>query len=159
MSTMQLGYVYGGATLHAYKFTGKERDNESGIDNFGARYYESYIGRFMTPDWSQDPDPIPYADYENPQTLNLYSYVQNNPLSQRDATGHVHCDSDTTTWGPGAVTVTAGACHPDWSDFPLLIGAFGHHYIPQAIWKNLDKASQSWEFLNKLTTRALKNPR
>src|SRR5262249_39033850 len=32
--------------------TGKERDAESGLDNFGARYYSSYVGRFMSPDWS-----------------------------------------------------------------------------------------------------------
>jgi len=37
--------------------------------------------------------------------------------------------------------------------------ATGHHYVPQAIWKNLDKASQQWKALNKITTRALKNPR
>ena len=84
------------ATLTApvsYKFTGKERDSESGLDEFGARYYASTMGRFMTPDWSRDPDPIPYADYENPQTLNLYQYVENNPLNAWDPDGHAH-------WGP-----------------------------------------------------------
>ena len=35
-----------------YKFTGKERDSESGLDMFGARYYRSSLGRFMTPDWA-----------------------------------------------------------------------------------------------------------
>jgi hypothetical protein len=39
------------------------------------------------------PDPIPYADYENPQTLNLYQYVENNPLNAWDPDGHAH-------WGP-----------------------------------------------------------
>jgi RHS repeat-associated protein len=34
----------------SYKFTGKERDSESGLDNFGARYNASAMGRFMTPD-------------------------------------------------------------------------------------------------------------
>jgi RHS repeat-associated protein len=34
------------------KFTGKERDTESGLDMFGARYYGSSLGRFMTPDWA-----------------------------------------------------------------------------------------------------------
>jgi RHS repeat-associated protein len=86
------------AFWHGYKFTGKERDSESGLDNFGARYFGSSFGRFMTPDWSRDPDPIPYADYENPQTLNLYGNVHNNPLSRRDVTGHVHCGPDKATW-------------------------------------------------------------
>lgn len=64
-----------------YKFIGKERDAESNLDEFGARYYASNMGRFMTPDWSEDPDSVPYTNCENPQTLNLYGYVQNNPLS------------------------------------------------------------------------------
>ena len=33
-----------------YKFTGKERDDESGLDYFGARYYGNALGRFITPD-------------------------------------------------------------------------------------------------------------
>src|SRR5271170_4338227 len=53
---------------------GKERDSESGNDYFGARYYASTMGRFMSPDWSDDPSPVPWADLENPQSLNLYAY-------------------------------------------------------------------------------------
>jgi RHS repeat-associated protein len=74
--------------------TGKERDSESGLDNFGARYYGSNMGRFMSPDYS-DGDPVPFADYSNPQTLNLYSYVQNNPLTNTDADGHERCQDGT----------------------------------------------------------------
>jgi RHS repeat-associated protein len=37
------------------RFTGKERDSESGLDMFGARYYGSSLGRFMTPDWGRWP--------------------------------------------------------------------------------------------------------
>jgi RHS repeat-associated protein len=42
----------GGAiiTMPVYKFTGKERDSESNLDNFEARYDSSSIGRFMSPD-------------------------------------------------------------------------------------------------------------
>jgi RHS repeat-associated protein len=68
--------------------TGKERDQESGNDYFGARYYASSMGRFLTPDWSKNPEAVPYADLENPQTLNLYSYAENNPLIHIDADGH-----------------------------------------------------------------------
>ncbi|MFY9853833.1 MAG: RHS repeat-associated core domain-containing protein [Terracidiphilus sp.] len=70
-------------------FTGKERDAESGNDYFGARYYASSMGRFMSPDWSSNPSGVPYASYANPQTLNLYGYMHNNPLSGVDADGHV----------------------------------------------------------------------
>jgi RHS repeat-associated protein len=54
------------------QFTGKERDSESGLDYFGARYYGSALGRFTSTDWSDKPEPIPYADLSDPQTLNLY---------------------------------------------------------------------------------------
>ena len=66
----------------SHKFTGKERDSESGLDDFGARYYSSLQGRSLTPDWSARQDPIPYADLRNPQTLNLYAYVLNNPTTR-----------------------------------------------------------------------------
>jgi RHS repeat-associated protein len=52
-------------------FTGKERDAESGNDYFGARYYSSASGRFTSPDTSDSGGPIPYADLEDPQSLNL----------------------------------------------------------------------------------------
>jgi RHS repeat-associated protein len=71
-----------------YRSTAKERDTESGNDYFGARYYASSMGRFMSPDWSSNPVAIPFAKIENPQSLNLYSYVQNNPLSRVDKDGH-----------------------------------------------------------------------
>jgi len=66
-----------------YKFTGKERDSESVLDNFGARYNLSSVGRFMTP----DPSGLSFADASNPQSLNLYAYVQNNPLAFVDPNG------------------------------------------------------------------------
>ncbi len=68
--------------------TGKERDSESGLDYFGARYYGSALGRFTSPDWSEKPQGVPYANLEDPQTLNLYTYVRNNPLAHPDPDGH-----------------------------------------------------------------------
>jgi RHS repeat-associated protein len=70
------------------RFTGKERDTESGNDYFDARYYSSAVGRFMSPDWSAKTEPVPYSRLGNPQTLNLFAYVQNNPLTQFDPDGH-----------------------------------------------------------------------
>jgi RHS repeat-associated protein len=77
------------ATEH--HFTGKERDSESGNDYFGARYYASSMGRFMSPDWSTKVAPVPYAKLDNPQSLNLYAYVGNNPLVRIDPDGHYVC--------------------------------------------------------------------
>jgi RHS repeat-associated protein len=76
--------------------TGKERDTESGNDYFDARYYSSAMGRFMSPDWSSVPVPIPFADITNPQSLNLYAYVGNNPLTRFDSDGHVVVDKGIT---------------------------------------------------------------
>jgi RHS repeat-associated protein len=73
------------------RYTGKERDSESGLDYFGARYYASSMGRYMSPDWSDETDPVPYAELSTPQTLNLYGYVTNNPLRLYDPTGHDGC--------------------------------------------------------------------
>ena len=77
-----------GAGGNDIKFTGKERDAETGLDFFGARYFSSAQGRFTSPDWSAKPQPIPYADLNDPQSLNLYAYVRNNPLKNRDLDGH-----------------------------------------------------------------------
>jgi len=69
--------------------TGKERDTESGNDYMFARYYNSATGRFLSPDWdAKGDDPVPYAKLDNPQSLNLYSYVYNNPLLRADPDGH-----------------------------------------------------------------------
>ncbi len=72
----------------SHLFTGKERDSESGLDNFGARYNSSSMGRFMSPDWSAAPMGVPYADFGDPQSLNLYSYARNRPLTYVDRDGH-----------------------------------------------------------------------
>jgi len=81
-----------------YFFTGKERDGtpmtESGNDYFEARYYNSSVGRFLSPDWSAKVEPVPYSKLGDPQSLNLYAYVQNNPLGGVDPDGHVQSQDD-----------------------------------------------------------------
>ena len=74
-------------TPNHYKFTGKERDSESGLDNFGARYNSSQYGRFMSP------DPLG-GKLVDPQTLNKYSYTRNNPINLVDPTGLYTCRHD-----------------------------------------------------------------
>lgn len=51
----------------------------------------STMGRFQSPDWAAEPTAIPYGDLENPQSLNLYAYAGNNPLSNMDDDGHMSC--------------------------------------------------------------------
>jgi RHS repeat-associated protein len=87
-------YPYGGERVitntcaQSYKFTGKERDTETGNDDFGARYYTSKLGRWLSADWSAVPAPVPYANVTNPQTLNLYAMVSDNPVTFADLDGH-----------------------------------------------------------------------
>jgi RHS repeat-associated protein len=74
--------VIAGSSGNTYKFTGKERDPESGLDNFGARYDASSMGRFMTP------DPLLNSGRPwEPQSWNRYAYARNNPLNIIDPTG------------------------------------------------------------------------
>jgi RHS repeat-associated protein len=71
------------------KFTQKERDVETGLDYFGARYYGSSLGRFT------GVDPLlSSGDVANPQSWNRYIYTYNNPLNMIDIAG-------LWTWGEG----------------------------------------------------------
>jgi RHS repeat-associated protein len=83
------------------KFTGKQRDTETGLDFFEARYFSSVQGRFTSPDeFNGGPDelyyfaskasdnPTFYADLATPQSLNKYQYTYNNPLKYTDVDGH-----------------------------------------------------------------------
>ncbi|HWY53314.1 MAG TPA: RHS repeat-associated core domain-containing protein [Terriglobales bacterium] len=67
---------------NVYKFTGKERDTESGLDNFGARYDSSSLGRFMSP----DPENAGAVN-SDPQSWNAYTYALNNPINNVDPNG------------------------------------------------------------------------
>ena len=86
--TLPAACLFSEASGHGTISTGKERDTESGNDYFGARYYSSAVGRFMTPDWSAKVEPVPYSKLDDPQSLNLYAYVMNNPMTRIDADGH-----------------------------------------------------------------------
>ena len=72
-----------GSCSTTHEFTGKERDAESGLENFGARYNSSQYGRFMSP----DPIGANALRVVNPQRWNSYSYAVNNPLSYVDPDG------------------------------------------------------------------------
>jgi RHS repeat-associated protein len=75
------GEVKSGGTKSKFQYTGQEKDAETGLNYYNFRYYDPHIRRFTQPD---DIIQDPY----NPQDLNQYAYVRNNPLRYTDPTGH-----------------------------------------------------------------------
>jgi RHS repeat-associated protein len=106
-------YPYGGESAYTntcpqnYKFEGKERDAETLNDDFGARYYSWRFGRWLSADWSSVPVPVPYANLTNPQTLNLYAMVADDPESFADLDGHGPGDDNISRLKPGQCNAVA----------------------------------------------------
>lgn len=81
----------GGNDPSPMHFTGKEHDNETGLDNFGARYNSSQYGRFMAPDPLQPSQAHPMVLDQfvaDPQNWNEYVYSLDNPVTYADVGGH-----------------------------------------------------------------------
>ncbi len=71
-----------GTDVITHKFTDRQADASTGLLYYGARYYDPELGRFITADTV-----IPGAG-SDPQGLNRYAYVLNNPLKLVDPSGH-----------------------------------------------------------------------
>jgi RHS repeat-associated protein len=83
---LPFGEQIAGGTSTTHKFTGKERDAESGLDFFETRYFSAAQGRFSSPDaYGVD------QHTEDPQSWNLYTYARNNPLKTIDPSGEYVC--------------------------------------------------------------------
>ncbi|HWP90784.1 MAG TPA: RHS repeat-associated core domain-containing protein, partial [Thermodesulfobacteriota bacterium] len=81
---LPFGEPHGGSGVieNSRQYTGKEFEEETGLYYYGARYYHSGLGRFM----SVDPAP---ADPTDPQSWNRYAYVLNNPYKYVDPDGQI----------------------------------------------------------------------
>jgi RHS repeat-associated protein len=113
---------YGGGSLRQ-RFTGKERDDETGLDYFRARYFSGTQGRFTNP----GPAIIKKARLLDPQRLNLYAYVRNNPLK--------YVDPD------GADLVLADGLKPKQREF--LVKSLARLYMTKKGRRDLERADRS----------------
>jgi RHS repeat-associated protein len=113
------------------KFTGQERDAETGLDFFHARYFSAALGRFNSP----DPANVG-ADLFKPQSWNGYTYVNNNPLTLIDPTGLTTCDGNGNHCYD-SITVPGGAPDPALTDPCFLFhcwgGGFGYYWSLQQV--------------------------
>ncbi len=132
---------YGGDSTRQ-KFTSKERDSETGLDYFGARYFSSAQGRFTSPDAL-----LSSGKQEDPQSWNRYSYVGNRPTIIIDPTG--------LAWGYFSGN---GGSWYQWFDDPddiannggslVDINAGGKSHIYEAAdgrWVRLDLTQNRWD--------------
>jgi RHS repeat-associated protein len=131
---LPFGYemAYVTSCVQNYKFTGLERDGETGLDHTLHRKYESSLGRWLNP----DPAGPAAANPANPQSWNRYAYVGNRPTVLTDALGLLSASnaclyvrarpmssgamSDCGYGpgpGPGGVSIDGGA--------PIPVGEFG----------------------------------
>ena len=76
-TAFQAGRSAAEASLKRYRYTGKERDEESGLDYYGARYYASWLGRWASA------DPAALSD-----GTNMFHFVHNDPIGHSDFFGH-----------------------------------------------------------------------
>jgi RHS repeat-associated protein len=107
----------GSALLNSHKYTGYERDQATGLDYAEARMYQSNTGRFTSP----DPLGLGAADLKRPQSLNRYSYVENDPVNFYDPDGMIRC---------GDIPVVSGGTVSDFlradSDYGRLVRLVWH---------------------------------
>jgi RHS repeat-associated protein len=103
-----------------FTYTGQEKDS-SGLMYYGARYYDPVLRQFTQPDTI-------IADYYDPQNLNRYSYVLNNPYKYTDPSGHYSCN-----FGSGCISldlfgfhITIGNVQYDEGDAALNNGQFNY---------------------------------
>lgn len=118
------------------KFTGKERDAETGLDYFGARYFSSAQGRFNRP----DPMGATRQKLLDPEQWNMYAYARNNPLAVIDPDGRANF----AVFNNFSLPYQPGDSGPNWAAIQAAAEKNGHtvtfHYGPEATVEAYNKA-------------------
>jgi RHS repeat-associated protein len=86
-----------GTLVTDFTFTGQRAERGFGLLDYNARYYDPWLGWFVSPDTI-------LPDLANPQSLNRYAYVYNNPVNYTDPSGH--CGDGTGSGNLGAEILT-----------------------------------------------------
>ncbi|HLG18297.1 MAG TPA: RHS repeat-associated core domain-containing protein [Bdellovibrionota bacterium] len=117
----------GAGGISDYTYNDKRWDKETNFYDYGARAYNAKMFKFTTPD-SIVPDP------KNPQSLNRYAYVKNNPLTYIDPTGHADRNANDyqfpiylgqNTWDLGIIWMGHKISHAQY--YQLMEFYHGHH--------------------------------
>jgi RHS repeat-associated protein len=137
-------HPYTNTCLQNYKFEGKERDTETGNDEFGARYYSERFGRWLSSDWSSVPVAVPYANLTNPQTLNLYAMVSDDPETSADLDGH----TDQASYGNSGAGVQTCASSGAGASGTTASGCGNNASASQAQNQNQDQTQQNQQPTN-----------
>ena len=126
-----------GAAKARYRYTGKEKD-DSGLYYYGARYYDDVVGRFLSAD-----SVLP--DVYDPQQLNRFAYVRNNPIKLVDPDGHRPVE-----WVQGAFL--GKLYDPNTGEGPVKDAATGVAWLPAEVNASLLARKPKFEFLGNVTT-------
>ena len=100
------------------------------MDYAQTRYYSNVQGRFTSPDAF-------FGKVTNPQTLNLYAYVRNNPLKYIDPTGHIAQDpkkDDPIPVNPIVVPVPCEGCTATVGEFHIIPPKQSQPELPDSLW-------------------------
>jgi len=76
-----------GTTPTAYRYTGQRLESSIGLYDYGARFYDPQLGRWIQPDTI-----VP--ENQGVQAFDRFAYVSNNPLKYTDPSGHQACDPE-----------------------------------------------------------------
>lgn len=142
------GNVLAGGTQTKFQYTGQEKDSETGLNYYNARYYSPTLRRFTQPDTL-------VSDVYNPQDLNRYSYVGNNPVKNTDPSGHNFLSA------VAALTFLAGSYTLIGAELGgAIIGAIDYFIRPPAAInvKKTTPASQTSTVSNKKQPALASNP-
>ena len=128
-----------------FLFTGQEKDKETDLMYYGARYYSPFLRSFTQAD-------TVLPNVYDPQTLNRYSYVRNNPLKYKDETGHWFSPMDFLDYASLAESVYSLITDPSWENLGWFTLDLGCAIVP--VFGGLGAAGKGLKYAAKAANKA-----